>query len=202
MKKYIICLAVLFVAYNLSAQTENTLFQQIEDAGTSITSMDCDLKNVYFKNNSERIKLGKFYYQADDKIGVYFECEDYIILNSNKMKTDIGIFHGTFRTDRGKLIKPLVRMLFCAIQGKCEQLAEENNYDLSIETTDEAHTATFTSRKRNFFGIGYRQVIFNYSLENKRIQSIILIDYNGNTDTYQLTNSQYGIKIDEDKFKF
>lgn len=201
MKRQVILIAMLFFAFGAQAQHDSTLFQQIEKAGQSLNSMECNITNTYIKPDFERTKLGKLYYQADDKIGAHFDNGNFAIINGNKIKIDVGIFHGTFRTDRGKLIKPLAQMLSCAIHGQCLKLAEEYNYDLALEKKDNAYVATFTTRKRKLLGIGYRQAIFNYDLDDKCLKSVILIDYKGCIDTYQLENRRFDVKIDQDKFK-
>ena len=200
MKRIVILIAIFCVATPANAQSEDFLYQQIEKAGAMITSMECELDNIYVKEDYVRNKHGRLYYQATDKIGAFFDNGDYAILNGKKMKIDIGIFHGIFRTDRGKITKPLSEMLFAALQGNCRQLADGYNYDIAIITTENSYDITFTTRKRKLFGIGYKQTIFSYGLDDKRIQAITLIDYKDNIDTYQLIDKQIDTDIDESKF--
>lgn len=202
MKQHFTLLAILFFTLCARAQDDNTIFQRIEKTGAAITSMECNIVNTCKKSGEERSKPGKLYYQASDKIGAHFDCGDYAIFNGSKMKIDIGIFHGTFRTNRENIFNSLSNMLFCAIQGKCIQVAETNDYDYALETREDTYVVNFDSRKQKSRGIGYKNVVFVYGKSNCRLVKLILTDFKGTTNTFSFSNIQYGCKIDGSKFSF
>ena len=201
MKQHFLLITILLLSLGIRAQDNQAIFQMIEQAGSTITSMECDLVNTCVKSGQTRTKQGKLYYQANDKIGAYFDCGDYAIFNGNKVKIDIGIFHGTFRTNRENLFSSLSNMLFCAIQGKCKPVADKSEYDYTLEAKGDTYRVNFNSRKQNSRGIGYRKVVFVYGKDDYRLRSLITTDFKGTTNTFSFSKLKYGCKIDSSKFK-
>ena len=193
-------LAILF-SFNVKAQDDHALFQMIENAGSTISSMECEIDNIRLKSGEEHTKHGMLYYQTDDKLATYFDNEDYAIFCENKVKINIGIFRGSFRTNRDNIFNSLSSLLFCAIQGKCVQLAENNDYDYSIEEKGDTYWVNFDSRKQSSFAIGYKNVVLVYGADDFRLRSIAMTDYKDVTNTFNLSKPKYGIAINADKFK-
>lgn len=201
MKKHLLLLIGLFFALLAKAQDSQTLFQLIESESSKINTMECTIDNVRIKSGEETKKHGTLLYQSTDKIATNFSNGDHAIFNGNKVDIDLGIFHGTFRTNRKNVFNSLTDMLFSAIQGKCRQLIEDYDYDFDIETKDESYIVNCYSRKRSFLGIGYKQVSFIYGKDDYRIKSIIMTDYNNVVNRFTLSNIQYGKSIDANAFK-
>ena len=51
-------------------------------------------------------------------------------------------------------------------------------------------------------GIGYKQVVFKYHADSLLLKEIVLFDFNGNQDTYTISNVQYDVPIDPKTFSF
>lgn len=201
MKSRILIITILFISLTVSAQDSISIFQKIEKAGTSITSLECEIDNIRLKSGNERTKHGMLYYQASDKLGTTFENGDYAIFNENKTKINIGIFRGKFRTDRDNIFSSLSIMLFCAIKGRCIQVAQNNDFDYSIKEENGTYRVNFNSREQNARGIGYKNVVFIYGKNDYRIRSIIMTDNKGTTNTFNLSKHKYGSSISADKFE-
>ena len=110
------------------------------------------------------------------------------------------MFHGTVRMRNGSL-RSLSRAFLYAIQGRCQDLADENNYSLQTETDEQFHTVTLTTKKKLLIGIGIKQAILRYGVNDLLIKEIVLIDYRGYIDTYTLVNEKYNEEIKESDFE-
>ena len=201
MKSQILIITILFISLTVSAQDNLSIFQKIEKAGASITSLECEIDNIRLKSGKERTKHGMLYYQANDKLATNFENGDYAIFNGIKTKINIGIFRGTFRTNRDNIFCSLSNMLFCAIQGRCIQVAQSNKFDYSIKEENGTYIVYFDSREKSTRGIGYKKVVFIYGTNDYRLRSIIMTDYKGTTNTFNLSKPKYDETISADKFK-
>lgn len=202
MKKALFVLIAWLCTINVQAQQDSLILKQIEAASSSIRSMDCRLRNTMKRpNKEEEVKVGDLKYLSTNFINAHFSEDEYIIMNGNKMKIHLGIFNGTFRSDRNPLIKPISRMLVCAINGQCETAAEENDYNLSLSEDSESYKVTLTTKKKKLIGIGYRQAIFSYGKNDMRLKSILLIDYKDNQDLYSFENQIFDQNIDKSVFQ-
>ncbi len=200
MRKIFILLAGLLMACQLHAQDIN-LLKDIRSAGASVKSIDSKLVNETVKTNGKNMKQsGKLFFVSNDKFAALFDTEEYMIVNKDRMKINVGIFHGRFRLNEGGMMRGLSNIFLYGFQGRCQELADDNNYTLTTEEDDDAHYVIFNSKKKPTFGLGYQKVVFTYSREDLRIREIKLIDYKGTIDTYTISDTQYNVKVAESKF--
>jgi outer membrane lipoprotein-sorting protein len=115
---------------------------------------------------------------------------------------DIGIFHGTFRLRDGGRMQSLTNIFLYGFQGRIQDLANENNYSLTTKTEGGYHIVTGTTNKKRLIGIGYKQVVFKYQVNDLMLKEIVLLDYSDNKDTYTVSNVKYNVAIDKKKFQF
>ena len=198
MKKALVLLTTILFALQMQAQ-DLTLLDSIKSANAKITTLEANIHNHTQKTDKTIEKDGTFYYSFSDKFSAVFENDSYMIVNDNHIKVDIGIFHGTFRMWNGP-IRSLTRAFLYALQGRCEDLAEENNFSLRMESDNYFHQVIFTTKKKILIGIGLKQAIFRYDIHSLLIKEIVLIDYKDTIDTYTLENEKRNIKIDESIF--
>ena len=115
---------------------------------------------------------------------------------------NIGLFSGTYKLRDGGMMQSLSNIFLYGFQGKIQQLADENGYSLTTEIKDGYHIVTGTIKKKKLIGIGYKQVVFKYHTDSLLLKEIILFDYSGNIDTYTISNVQYDVAVDPNKFSF
>lgn len=149
-------------------------------------------------NNEQIEKTGSLKYLANDKIAAHFPDNECIIIKGNRTKIKLGIFNGTYRNDRNPIFKPISRMLLYAISGQCQTLAEENNYNLALTEEPSSYTINLTTKKKKI--IGYRQAVFKYSKDDKRLKSILLIDFKDNHNLFYFENQVFDKGIEESAF--
>ena len=115
---------------------------------------------------------------------------------------DIGLFHGTFKLKEGGMICGLSRIFLYGFQGRCQDLANENEYTLSTKTEGGYHIVTGTAKKKPLFGVGYKQVVFKYFTDSLLLKEIVVYDYSDNKDSYVISNVKYDVPIDKKRFQF
>ena len=200
MKKLIIVLAAIMMAMQLQAQ-DHDLLNRIKDTNGKIKSFDADLANTMVKPKKTTSQKGKLYFVAPFEFAALFD-ENYMIVNEQKIKMDIGLFNGTYRLRDGGMMQSLANIFLYGFQGRIQQLADENGYSLTTKTEDGYHVVTGTIIKKKLIGIGYKQVIFKYHTDSLLLKEIILCDYSGNVDTYTISNVKYDVKVDPNTFVF
>ena len=198
MKKVIVLLTTILCVLQMQAQNL-PLLDSIKSANANVITLEADIHNHTKKTDKTIEKDGAFYYSFSDKFSAVFENDSYMIVNGDHIKVDIGMFHGTFRMWNGP-IRSLTRAFLYALQGRCQDLAEENNFSLRMESDNNYHQVIFTTKKKILIGIGLKQAIFRYDINSLLLKEIVLIDYKGSIDTYTLENEKYNAKIKESIF--
>ena len=198
MKKVIVLLTTILFVLQMQAQ-KLPLLDSIKSANANVITLEADIHNHTKKTDKTIEKDGTFYYSFSDKFSAVFENDSYMIVNGDHIKVDIGMFHGTFRMWNGP-IRSLTRAFLYALQGRCQDLAEENNFSLRMESDNNYHQVIFTTKKKILIGIGLKQAIFRYDINSLLLKEIVLIDYKGSIDTYTLENEKYNAKIKESIF--
>ena len=198
MKKAIVLLTTILFVLQMQAQ-KLPLLDSIKSANANVKTLEADIHNHTKKTDKTIEKDGTFYYSFSDKFSAVFENDSYMIVNGDHIKVDIGMFHGTFRMWNGP-IRSLTRAFLYALQGRCQDLAEENNFSLRMESDNNYHQVIFTTKKKILIGIGLKQAIFRYDINSLLLKEIVLIDYKGSIDTYTLENEKYNAKTKEGIF--
>jgi outer membrane lipoprotein-sorting protein len=198
MKKVLVLLTVILFSMPMRAQNL-TLLDSIKNANANVMTLEAIVHNHTKKTDRTIEKDGAFYYSFSDKFSAVFKNDSYMIVNGDHIKVDIGMFHGTFRMWNGP-IRSLTRAFLYALQGRCQDLAEENNFSLRMESDNNYHQVIFTTKKKILIGIGLKQAIFRYDINSLLLKEIVLIDYKGSIDTYTLENEKYNAKIKEGIF--
>ena len=198
MKKVIVLLTTILFVLQMQAQ-KLPLLDSIKSANANVITLEADIHNHTKKTDKTIEKDGTFYYSFSDKFSAVFENDSYMTVNGDHIKVDIGMFHGTFRMWNGP-IRSLTRAFLYALQGRCQDLAEENNFSLRMESDNNYHQVIFTTKKKILIGIGLKQAIFRYDINSLLLKEIVLIDYKGSIDTYTLENERYNAKIKESIF--
>lgn len=201
MKKILILLTLFLLATQVQAQ-DNKLLDDIKAANGKIKSFEADVSNVMVKPKKTKTQEGKLFFVSPKHFSATFNTGEYMIVNEKKIKMDIGLFHGTFKLRGGGMMHSLTNIFLYGFQGRIEELMDENGYNLSMETKDNYHIITGTVKKKKLIGIGYRQAVFKYNVDDLLLKEIVLYDYSDNEDTYTISNVKYDVPVDMSKFEF
>ena len=198
MKKLLVLFSTILFVIQMHAQ-DSALLDNIKSANAKVMTLEANVHNHTKKTDKTIEKDGVFQYSFSDKFSAIFENDSYMIVNGNRIKVDIGMFHGSFRMWNGP-IRSLTRAFLYALQGRCQDLADENNFSLQTESDERFHTVYFTTKKKILIGIGLKQAIFRFDCKSLLLKEIVLIDYKNSIDTYTLENEKYNTEIEESIF--
>ena len=201
MKKALILFTAMLLAMQLQAQDVD-LLNRIKAANGKIKTFDADLSNTLVKPKKTTTQKGKLYFVAPKEFSAQFTTGKYMIANAQKLKMDIGIFHGTFKLKDGGKMQSLTNIFLYGFRGLPQELANENDYSIETKTENGLHVITMTTKKKSLLGIGYKQVVFKYHASNLMLKNIVLYDNSGNEDTYTISNVKYDVPVDEKMFQF
>ena len=199
MKKLLLVIALFLLSLGAQGQ-DNTLLQQILEVNSAATSFESDLRNTMHKKGQSNTQDGKLYFVKPDKFAALFFNGRYMVVNVDRLRMDIGMFHGSFKLKKNGMMRSLSNIFLYGFQGRCKDLAEENDYDMDLKEVGAFQQVTFTNKKHSLLGIGYKQVIFKFEKETLKLREIILIDNRDTEDSYSISDVQYNVKIDDKKF--
>ena len=198
MKKLIIIITFL-LSVQLQAQ-DTILLQRIKEANLEVKAFQSNISRHLVASDETTDRNGKIYFVAPDKLYTEFDNGTYLIINGNYIKLDIGYFHGKFKLRKKGLMRSFANLFLYAFQGRCEDLAEENNYFIETSSDENFHIVTLTTKKKSFLGLGYKKAVFHFGHDDMLIKELILTDYKDTQDTYHLTAPVINGQVDESKF--
>ena len=201
MKKVLFLITTILIAMQLQAQ-DVSLLNRIKATNSKVKSFEADLSNTLVKPKKTTSQKGKLYFVSPKEFAALFSEDSYMIVNQSKIKMDMGLFHGTFKLKDGGMMQSLSNIFLYGFQGRIQDLANENGYTVSTNTEDGYHIITGTAKKKPLFGVGYKTVVFKYLTDSLLLKEIVLYDYNGNKDTYVISNVKYDVAIDKKTFQF
>jgi outer membrane lipoprotein-sorting protein len=201
MKKFLFLSLICLIAFAAQAQ-DNTLIKKIRQANATVKSFETDLNNTLVKRNKKNEQDGKLYFVCPDKFAALFNNGKHMIVNVNHLKMNIGLFHGTFKLRDDGMMRSLSNIFLYGFQGRCEDLAKDNNYTINVLEKGPYQQVCCNNKKRSLLGIGYKTVIFNYDKDSLMLRQIVLIDNSDNVDTYTISNVQYNVNVDDSVFSF
>lgn len=201
MKRAIMLLTAILFVLQLQAQ-DASLLNRIREVNGKVKSFESDLANTMVKPQKTTAQNGKLYFVSPNEFSAKFNTGNYMIVNAQKIKMDIGMFHGTFKLKEDGMIQGLSRIFLYGFQGRIQDLANENGYTLSTKTEGGFHIVTGTAKKKPLFRVGYKKVVFKYFTDSLLLKEIVLYDYSGNKDSYVISNVKYDVAIDKKTFQF
>lgn len=201
MKKIVILVVTVFITLQLQAQ-DTDLLNRIRAINGKILSFEADLANSMVKPKKTNSQEGKLYFVKPYEFAAQFTTGKYMMVNQKKINMEIGIFSGTYKLRDGGMMQSLANIFLYGFQGKAQELADENGYNLTLKTEDGFHVVTMTVKRKKLIGIGYKQVVFKYFTDSLLLKEIILFDYSGNMDVYTISNVKYDVPVDQNLFAF
>ena len=100
------------------------------------------------------------------------------------------------------MLRSLSNIFLYGFQGRCQDLADENDFNLSIQELDQFQQVTLTNKKRILLGLGYKKVVLKFEKESLKLKEISLTDNKDTVNTYTISNVKYNVKVDPKKFEF
>jgi outer membrane lipoprotein-sorting protein len=198
----LVILAFLLITLGLQAQ-DHVLLERIRQVNSAATSFESDLQNSLIKPNKNYVQYGKLHFVKPDKFSAVFTTGRYMIANPDHLKMDIGAFHGRFKLRKsGGMMRSLCNIFLYGFQGRCQDLADENDYSIEIQEEDQCYKIVLTNNNRVILGLGFKQVILKYRMDSLKLKEIILVEKPDSWDSYSISNVKYNVKVDPKKFEF
>ncbi|MCR5013204.1 MAG: hypothetical protein K6A28_00340 [Bacteroidales bacterium] len=197
----LLLISILFL-FGLTAQAQDNMLAKIREANASVKTIEAPLKNTTEKSGKTTVQEGMLYFVSPNKFASDFSSGEYMIVNEKRLKIDKGVFHGKFKLREGGMMESLTNIFLYGFQGRCEEVAEQNNFSVAVSEKGPYQQVCCTNKKRSIFGLGYKTVIYNYDKETLLLKEIILIDNKGITDTYTTNEPKYNGKVDDKHFDF
>ena len=181
------------------AQRQKWLLDTIAFTNRQIKTTEGQISEIQ-QLHSGKIKKcsGNVYYSVPNLLSMHFTNNDKIILSGDKIYFDHGMFHGTY-SNRHKLMRGIKSILLYAFQGKCQQLADECDFNLSVKEEKNEYVVTLISKKKVL--LGFNHIVLHYST-NFKLKKFEYTASNGDHSIYNLTNLKYDQKINQGVFKF
>lgn len=198
----------LFIAFlclfSLTMQAQDkAVLDRILQTNSAVKSFETDLTNILAKHDgTTNRQTGTLYFSAPDRFAALFTTGKHMIVNVDHMKVNMGIFNGKFKLRSSGMMRSLGNIFLYGFQGRCEDLAKENNYSIKVSEKGPYQQVYCTNNRRSIFGIGYKTVIFNYDKDTLLIKEIILIDNKDNVDTYTISNTKWNAAVKDSVYAF
>ena len=199
MRRILFFAVLLLFSIHIQAQ-DSDMLGKIRQANATVQSFETTLNNTLVKPNKKTEQKGMLYFVNPDKFAALFDNGKHMIVNVDRLKMNIGLFRGTFRLKGDGMMRSLSNIFLYGFQGRCQELAQENNYSIKVIDTGQYQQVYCTSNKKSLFGIGYKTVIFNYDKDSFLLRQIILVDNSDNVDTYTITNTRYNVPVSDERF--
>lgn len=201
MKRILVLFMIGLFAISAQAQ-DNTVIKKIRQANGTVKSFETDLNNTLEKPNKKTEQDGKLYFVCPNQFAALFDNGKHMVVNVDRLKMNIGLFHGTFRLRGDGMMRSLSNIFLYGFQGRCEDLARDNNYTINVSEKGPYQQVCCHNKRKSLLGIGYKTVIFNYDKDSLMLRQIVLIDNSDNVDTYTISNVQYNVLVDDSVFSF
>ena len=201
MKKLLFIVTFLLFSRGLRSQDKD-LLEQILQVNSAASSFESNLCETVIKSGEESKREGMLYFIKPDKFAAMFNDSRYMISNADRLKMNIGLFHGKFRLRKTGMMRSLSNIFLYGFQGRCVDLATENDYSIETKETDQYQQVTFNNNRRSIIGIGYRQVIYKFEKDTLKLKEIYLVDNKGTVNAYSISNVQYDVEVDPQRFEF
>ncbi len=198
MKKLLIIVTFL-LSVQLQAQ-DTLLLQRIKMANMEVHTFQSQITRHLVTSEDVTDRNGEIHFMTPDKLYAEFDNGTYLTISENRIKLDIGFFHGTFRLRKKGLMRSFANLFLYAFQGRCQDLAEENNYFIETQSDEHFNIVTLTTKKKSFLGLGYKKAVFHFGLDDLLIKELILTDYSDTQDTYRLIAPVINGEVDKNKF--
>ena len=189
------------VSLVLTAQNEDML-GKIRQANASVQSFETTLHNTLAKSDKKTEQSGKLYFVCPNQFAALFDNGKHMIVNMDRLKMNIGLFNGKFKLREGGMMRSLSNIFLYGFQGRCKELADENDYSIKVMEIGPYQQVYCTNKKKILLGIGYKNVIFNFDKQTLMLREIILVDSNDTVDTYSIYNTVYNLPVDPTVFQF
>lgn len=198
-KKLILIACVLFAA-NVSADNQ-AILSQIEKANAAVKSLTSPFEQVKTVPASKtKVPMNGTLFFESGKMAMHYvqPVGDILVINGKQFFMVREGKKMAFDTSKNAPMRSLSNTLVYCMQGKASQLASENNAEIAVSETKTHYVVTLTARKKA--ARGYKSIVLHYAKSSNLLTKMIMTEFNGISNEYNMTNYAVGAKIEPAKF--
>ena len=201
MKKVWLTLSLAFMAAT-SAFADNAILGKIETQCNSVTSIvsDFDQVKTIAANGKQIASDGVLYYTAD-KFAMHYTdaAKEMLIINGNDFFMIRNGRKALFNTEKNKPMQSLSNTLLMCMSGDLQQLADQNNADITATDKGSFYEVILTARQKSVKG--YATIVLNYDKTTGLLTKMVMNEFNGNSTSYALSGIKKNVEIEAGKFE-
>lgn len=201
MKKFILASFMLLCGIAMQAQ-DNAVLQKIESANASMPNIEAHFVQTkhIVANDKKIVTEGTLYIADSNKMAMYYNepSTDLLVINGEQFYMKQGKRNKMYNTAKNKPMASLSNTLLSCVRGKVEALAQENNADITAQKSDKGYEVTLISREKKTKG--YAQIDLVYDAKSMILVYMKMTEFNGISNTYEMSQIKTGIEIDAAKF--
>lgn len=201
MKKFILASFMLLCGIAMQAQ-DNAVLQKIESANASMPNIEAHFVQTkhIVANDKKIVTEGTLYIADSNKMAMYYNepSTDLLVINGEHFYMKQGKRDKMYNTAKNKPMASLSNTLLSCVRGKVEALAQENNADITAQKSDKGYEVTLISREKKTKG--YAQIDLVYDAKSMILVYMKMTEFNGISNTYEMSQIKTGIEIDAAKF--
>lgn len=202
MKKFFWAFGMMLCGILLQAQ-DNVVLQKIESANAGMPDIEANFVQTkhLVAGNKQIVSQGTLYIVGDDKMAMHYDepSTDLLIIDCEQFYMKQGKRAKLYNTAKNKPMASLSNTLLLCVRGKAALLAEVNNADITAQKNDKGYEVTLVSREKK--AKGYAKIVLLYDAHTNILVNMEMIEYNGISTTYQMSNIKTDGKIDVVKFR-
>lgn len=200
-KLFVIFLLFSCVAGGMSAQSENSIRQRINQVASQMQTMQCDfVQTKYLKMlNDKMVSTGKMYYQQNNKLRwEYLSPYKYtFILNGTNVMLKKNNRHNVIDVKQNKVFKEITRIMMNSVVGKC--LSDKKDFKTSIAVAPSEWVVTMIPLKKDMKQM-FQKIILHFNKQHSMVSRVDMIEKNGDKTFINLNNVQINKSVNAKMF--
>lgn len=202
MKKILFATVMSLFAIVMQAQ-DNALLQKVESANAGMPNIEAHFVQTkhLVATDKQIVTEGTLYIADNDKMAMYYNepSSDLLVINGEQFYMKQGKRARLYNTAKNKPMASLSNTLLSCVRGKVADLAQQNNADITAQKGSKGYEVTLVSREKK--AKGYAQIDLVYDAKSLILVYMKMTEFNGISNTYEMSQIKTGATIDAAKFQ-
>lgn len=182
---------LFLISFTLTAQ--NTPIELIKNAGLVNSNIICHFNQQRHIVALDKVEIleGVLYYSGNDRMSMHYTNPptDLLIINGDQFYMASGKRKKNFNLTQNATMRSLAHLLLNSMHGDVEAIATETDAKIEYTSDNRYHIFTLTKNKQEVKG--YRRVILKYAKADKLLHYMLLEEYSGNYNIYNLAKHTF-----------
>lgn len=199
--KHLFTILLAFLGLGAIALPAAEVPAKIGTAGAALTTVEASFTHVKTVKATGKTTTftGTYYYSATDRLAMHYDqASEGIVLSGDRFFIRRGGKANKGHIKNVRQMEQLSGILFACIRGEVQDVADNNNATLAVQTEKSAWIITLTAKKKA--SKGYAKIVLRYRQSDGLLESLRFEEFNGNVNEYTLSNCKTGGVIPAAKF--